>query len=255
MELNILEYSTYHWHLAIRMKLEEDLSDEEIKERWIKFYGDEKPFNCQDIPRLRERLTSISEFAKEYKEAFTKYYNKEEDEKGHFWGQRFKSVIVEDGPHLLKLLTYIDLNPIRAGIVGKPEDYRWSTLGYLNQTNNEDDLLTLQFGIGGEEKMDPAEKIEKYKRSVYEIGSLESIKGKSIDQLTLENEKNEGSNVSVLFRYLYKTRYFSESNVIGSEAFVKAACRMFDDFFSAALFSMRHMNDKKPKIQPPTRPD
>jgi hypothetical protein len=55
----------------------------------------------------------------------------------YFWSDRFKSVIVENGETLINCLAYIDLNPVRAGIVEKPEDYRWSSLGYHIQTGNE----------------------------------------------------------------------------------------------------------------------
>ncbi len=44
-------------------------------------------------------------------------------------------MIVQDGHSLVNLLAYVDLNPIRAGIVKKPENYRWCSLGYFTQLN------------------------------------------------------------------------------------------------------------------------
>ena len=41
-------------------------------------------------------------------------------QKGFFLGDRFKSVIVEKGDTLINCLEYIDLNPVRAGIIEKP---------------------------------------------------------------------------------------------------------------------------------------
>ena len=41
---------------------------------------------------------------------------------GYFWGDRSKSLIVEEGLTLINCLAYIDLNAVRAGIVEKPED-------------------------------------------------------------------------------------------------------------------------------------
>ncbi len=38
---------------------------------------------------------------------------------------RFKSVMAENGGCLQTMAAYIDLNPVRAGLVKKPEDYRW----------------------------------------------------------------------------------------------------------------------------------
>ena len=43
--------------------------------------------------------------------------------------ERFKSVLVEDGEALRTMALYIDLNPVRAGLVKEPADYRWSGYG------------------------------------------------------------------------------------------------------------------------------
>lgn len=51
---------------------------------------------------------------------------KESDDR--LWSERFKSVIVDNGETLIHCLAYIDLNPIRAGIVKKPEQYRYDQL-------------------------------------------------------------------------------------------------------------------------------
>ena len=74
------------------------------------------------------------------------------------WGDdRYKSVVVQDGDALLNCLAYIDLNPIRAGMVDRPEEYRWCSLGYHVQTGNRGGLLSLEFGhadMGVEEEED-----------------------------------------------------------------------------------------------------
>jgi putative transposase len=56
-------------------------------------------------------------------------------------------VIVEKGETLINCLAYIDLNPLRAGLVDRPEDYRWNSLGYHVQTGNKDNFLSLDFGL------------------------------------------------------------------------------------------------------------
>ena len=45
--------------------------------------------------------------------------------KGTLWEERFKSVLVEDGHAARTMAAYIDLNPVRAGMVDDPKDYRW----------------------------------------------------------------------------------------------------------------------------------
>ena len=57
---------------------------------------------------------------------YTRYINFKEKRVGHLFQARFKSILVEDGSHLIELVRYVHLNPVRAEMVLKPEDYRWS---------------------------------------------------------------------------------------------------------------------------------
>ncbi|MCP5049106.1 MAG: hypothetical protein GY940_18190, partial [bacterium] len=81
------------------------------------------------VERLRERLGNISRFIQELKQTFTKWYNNKHGRKGYLWNDRFKGVIVGKGEAQLACSAYIDLNPVRAGIVEQPEDYCWCSLG------------------------------------------------------------------------------------------------------------------------------
>lgn len=60
-------------------------------------------------------------------------------------GGAIKNVIVEDGNTLINCLAYIDLNPVRAGMVEMPEDYRWNSIGYFVQTKNNEVLTILAY--------------------------------------------------------------------------------------------------------------
>jgi len=111
------------------------------------FYGDSQDFTEGQIPYLCEKLSSLSELIREIKVGFARYYNRRHNRDGYFWGDRFKSVIVDKGETLINCLAYIDLNPLRAGIVSRPEDYRWNSLGYHVQTNNRDSFLSTDFGL------------------------------------------------------------------------------------------------------------
>jgi putative transposase len=64
------------------------------------------------------------------------------------------------------------VNPIRAGIVSKPEDYRWSGLGYLVQTGNRHSLLNLDLGLKEWNEFNTSEIIRKYRQFVYETGAV-----------------------------------------------------------------------------------
>jgi putative transposase len=58
---------------------------------------------------------------------YAQRFNARHERCGHVFEGRFKAIIVEKEGHLLELQRYIVLNPVRAGLVKRPEDWRWSS--------------------------------------------------------------------------------------------------------------------------------
>ncbi|MHB1082398.1 MAG: transposase [Prosthecobacter sp.] len=80
----------------------------------------------QRLAALKKRFCDLSLFVKEVKERFSRWFNKRRGRRGTLWMDRFKSVLVEgQGEPLRTMAAYIDLNPVRAGLVKDPKDYRW----------------------------------------------------------------------------------------------------------------------------------
>ena len=75
------------------------------------------------------RMWNFSDFMKSLKQGFSRYYNKRESKEGTLWQGRFTSIHVQGGWHARFIAAYIDLNPLRAGMVDDAIDYRWSGLG------------------------------------------------------------------------------------------------------------------------------
>ena len=93
-----------HFHLLVRMYPEDHYTDEQVRERFENFYGENRAFAPGLIPSLRVKLASLSEFVREIKVGFARYYNKRHSRRGYFGGDRFKSVIVEKGETLINCL-------------------------------------------------------------------------------------------------------------------------------------------------------
>ncbi|MCD4813747.1 transposase [bacterium] len=74
-----------------------------------------------------EENTDVSSFMCEFKTAYAKYYNTKYTVSGHFWGDRFRSTIIEENKHILACLRYIDRNPVNAGLVDYPGKYSYSS--------------------------------------------------------------------------------------------------------------------------------
>jgi len=232
-----------HFHLLVKIFPENRFTDEEIQKRFETYYGDSREFAEGKITYLREKLSSLSEFMREIKVGFARFYNRRHYRRGYFWGDRFKSVIVEKGETLINCLAYIDLNPLRAGLVKRPEEYRWNSLGYHVQTHNQDSFLSTDFGLKEFNVKSQKERIRRYRRYVYEAGALnQPQKGtvKVIEDKVLEKERNREFELSRSDRFRYRTRYFTDSSIIGSKEFVAANYLRFKH-----LFYSKH--EKKPK--------
>ena len=223
-----------HFHILVRMFPEHKYSDEDIQKRYERFYGDDSMFAAGWIPSLREKLASLSEFVKEIKQSFSRYYNKTHHRRGTLWGERFKSLIVENGETLINCLAYIDLNPIRAGLVDRPEDYRWNSLGYHIQTGNKDNFLSLDFGLKEFGVVGTEERLKRYRRYVYEAGAVnhpQKGQDRLIDNEIVEHERKKKYEIKRIDRFRYRTRYFTDSGIIGTKEFVSSNYQRFKDVF------------------------
>ncbi|XGA79196.1 transposase [Halomonas sp. CH40] len=58
---------------------------------------------------------------------YVQYFNRRYQRSGTLWEGRFRSCLVQEESYLLQLYRYIELNPVRAGMVVDPADYRWSS--------------------------------------------------------------------------------------------------------------------------------
>jgi hypothetical protein len=79
-----------HFHLIVKMIPDIRFTDEEIQKRFEAHYGDSRDFIDGQIPYLREKLSSLSEFMREIKVGFARYYNRRHNRRGYFWGDRFR---------------------------------------------------------------------------------------------------------------------------------------------------------------------
>jgi REP element-mobilizing transposase RayT len=133
-----------HFHVLVRIPVLGEVSDKELLRRYQVLYP--KPTKYQtasvavmvqtlaaggeeaEVVRLKllARMGDVSEFMKAVKQRFSVCYNRSHGRYGTLWAERFKSVLVEGkGNPLQTMAAYIDLNPVRAGIVKDPKNYRF----------------------------------------------------------------------------------------------------------------------------------
>jgi hypothetical protein len=125
----------------------------------------------------------------------------------------------------------------------RPKDYRWNSLGYHMQTQNKDQFLSTDFGLKEFNFKGPKERIRRYRRYVYEAGAIDrpnEMQAKVIDDKVVAKERKKEFEISRIRRFRYRTRYFTDSGIIGSREFVANNCQRFKHLFYSK-------NEKKPK--------
>ena len=117
-EVKLLEHLGILYSRAYVGLLREELAD--LRARGMVVLAEQR------VEALKKRFCDLSLFIKEVKERFSRWFNKRRGRRGTLWMDRFKSVLVEGkGEPLRTMAAYIDLNPVRAGLVKDPKDYRW----------------------------------------------------------------------------------------------------------------------------------
>lgn len=74
-----------------------------------------------------QRVGGVSAMMQHLGRRYVQYFNHRWCRSGTLWEGRFKSCIVQDRDYLLQCYRYIELNPVRAGMVDDPAEYRWSS--------------------------------------------------------------------------------------------------------------------------------
>jgi putative transposase len=72
---------------------------------------------------------------------YVRYFNQRQGRTGTLWEGRYKSTLIQSERYLLTCMAYIDLNPVRGGLVADPSDYPWSSHAHYTGRRN-DKLIT-----------------------------------------------------------------------------------------------------------------
>jgi len=76
---------------------------------------------------LETPLGNLSQIMRHINGAYTTYFNVKRQRSGHLFQGRYKAIVIDADEYAAELSRYIHLNPVRVGIVDRPEQYRWSS--------------------------------------------------------------------------------------------------------------------------------
>jgi hypothetical protein len=193
------------------------------------------------VEKVSARLFDLSMFMKELKLKMTLAYNFAHGRKGALWEGRFKSVLVQGGEAVRAVAAYIDLNPVRAGLVKSPEAYRWcsysAALGGMRLAR-----AGLVTAVSFEKKIPWKQAAERYREFMYGIG--QELKGgqtpdgvvKSkggFTQREIEAVLAAGGRLTLAQALRCRIRYFTDGVVLGSQEYVDSFFERQRDSFGA----------------------
>jgi putative transposase len=244
-----------HTHVLVYVPPAQEVSDSELLLRMGFLYKPEKVAEfAEELARLRQagqtayaeqwraryvkRMYNLAEFVKTLKQRMTMAYNKRHDRLGTLWTERYKSVLVEgEGDALMATAAYIDLNPVRAGLVSDPADYRFS--GYGEAMGG---LKVARSGLGwvvggGPSDWSVAGGI--YRQFMYVKGQEKGLTPEGAPMRPGFSDEEVKAVISAKGKLPLRAalrcrvRYMTEGVVLGSRAFVDGAFQRHRGYFSA----------------------
>ena len=179
------------------------------------------------------RMWDVSWYMRLLKQRVTQRINSRNGRTGTLWEGRFRSVLVEaNGSILATIAAYIDLNPIRAGIVHDPKEYRWSGYGQAvagGKLARQGLAIAISFRLpsSGNKNSSSRRALALYRSYLYESGQARSAgtdgtkarRGFTAEEIA--KVRAEGGKLTLNQVLLCRVRYFSAGAAIGSRAFVE----------------------------------
>jgi hypothetical protein len=163
------------------------------------------------------QMGDISHFMKIVKQQLTAWFNRRHSRTGTPWGGRFKNTLVEeDSGALLSIGTYIDLNPVRAGLVRDPKDYRFS--GYAEAVAGDHRAREGIRRIAGMATWKQAN--TEYRKLLYAIAVKPRTKGRSLPIEEFEKIVRQDGKIPLADALRCRVRRFTDSVVFGTTEFV-----------------------------------
>ena len=137
--------------------------------------------------------------------------NKALERTGHFWGARFHSTLIESEEQLINTLVYLNLNPVKAGLVYDPKDWAWGSYNIYVNNPTQDPITDIHPFFT---EQNDIQKVQEYYKN-----------------LVLERRQE------IILSFLYERGYLSENTVITSkeqvlkllESYQKIQSRMWND--------------------------
>lgn len=239
--LEIITYTIManHFHVLVRVPKKSPIPDEELLRRYRVLYPKPTKYQTAKLEVIQSQLKKhdpeaqawrnrqlamtgdLSPFMKLVKQRFSVWYNRTHQRFGTLWAERFKSVLVEAKSGVMRTMAaYIDLNPVRAGLVSDPKDYRFC--GYGEAVAGHPPARTgLNRLVEGARARGWKWTQTSYRQTLFGKGSSPKEGRARIDAVALERVIKSGGELPLHEVLRCRVRYFSDGAVLGGKTFVQ----------------------------------
>jgi len=214
------------------------------------------------VERYLSRIGDLSVFVKELKQRYSIWFNAHHDRDGTLWSSRFRSVLVENTTDALRTVAcYIDLNPVRAGIVNDPKDYRWCGYAQAIGGNRSAQLGLRQVLHCNDRDSDSRSSVPNWQRAAEDyrlllfgnVSALEDGAGgvtrRGADIAAIKEVLRAGGRLSAGELFRLRIRHLTEGTALGSATFLENLARKRPQQISSrrqqALTPIRHLEEDK----------
>ena len=218
------QFMSNHFHLLLLAPTDIPTEAETCK-RYEAFHNGKRQITPGSLAckAWQTRLRDVSWFMRHLQHLYTAWYNRTRPvrRRGPLWAGRFKNTILQPGSALWACWTYIEYNPVRAGIVANAADYRFCSYGAWVQSG----------------KHPFAENVKKYllpalpeKMVRLSLGALNARMRKELAQQSAAETDSTAATAAGELQYLSLTatrrvRYWTDGLVIGTALFVRDVMR------------------------------
>jgi len=114
-----------------------------------------------------ETETSIAKTLQSVGRRYVQYFNYTYKRTGTLWEGRYKATVIDSDQYLLTCMRYIELNPVRAGMVEQPGDYPWSS--YASNAEGKNNTLITSHEVYSQLGVNETERLLAY-RQLFRLG-------------------------------------------------------------------------------------
>ncbi len=211
-----------HYHLVLRFDAERDVDRKELRARAYTMYRGKLMRAIVDAwgkgewERYRRRLFDVSEFMRNVQGMYARWYNRTYERQGRLWGDRFKSVLLGDERAVLDCVLYVELNPVRAGLVERPETFDGSSV-FLREAGEDGWLVPIERLM---HRQGRSSAMVEFRQLLYHRGAVPTREGQArIPQKVLEQETARGFQARGAYRK--RVAYWVNGVVVGTEGFIR----------------------------------